>query len=81
MENMILPQLKSSEWTLEVITSSSDSANNLRPMVRIQMQFEDNEDILELELSLDTFSDLRYKVAEAIKIMTDIKENKAMQHL
>ena len=45
------------------------------------MQFEDNEDILELELSLDTFSDLRYKVAEAIKIMTDIKENKAMQHL
>ena len=81
MSNNILAQLKSSEWTLEVITASSNSAKNMRPVVRIQLQFEYDDELVELELSLDSFADLRFKVAEAIKITTDIKENKAMQHL
>ena len=79
MTNNILAQLKSSEWTLEVIMASSNSAKNMRPVVRIKLQFEDDDELVELELSLDSFADLRYKVAEAIKITTDIKENNIVQ--
>ena len=44
MANNILAQLKSSEWTLEVIMASSNSAKNMRPVVRIKLQFEDDDE-------------------------------------
>ena len=82
MEYNIFPQLKNSEWSLEVIMASSDTKNTLRPLVRIKMIFtEEDKQPMELVLSLESFAELRYKVAEALKITNDIKENKAMQHL
>lgn len=82
MEYNIFPQLQNSEWSLEVIMASSDTKNTLRPLVRIKMNFtEEDKQPMELVLSLESFAELRYKVAEALKITNDIKENKAMQHL
>ena len=82
MEHNIFPQLQNSEWSLEVIMASSDSKNTLRPIVRIKVNFtEEDKEPVELALSLDSFAELRYKVAEALKITNDVKENKAMQHL
>ena len=80
MENKILPQLKETDWTVEVIMASSDISKALKPLVRIKMGFEENEPPIEIELSLESFGDLRYKVAEALKIISDVKENKALQH-
>ena len=82
MDYNIFPQLQNSEWSLEVIMASSDTKNTLRPLVRIKMNFtEEDKQPMELVLSLESFAELRYKVAEALKITNDIKENKAMQHL
>ena len=80
MENNIFG-LSGSEWCLEVIMASSNNKNTLRPSVRIKMDFTAKEEPVELVLSLESFADLRYKVAEALKILNDIKENKTMQHL
>ena len=46
-------------------------------IVRIWFQFEDQEAI-ELEMSMEEFADFRFKTAEAQKIMQDINKNKIM---
>lgn len=76
----ILAQMDNFDWNVEVILASSNPAQVLRPLVRltiIHSSGDDNDNHQKiLELSVEQFSEFRYKVAEALKIVNDVKSNK-----
>jgi len=77
LEDFVFPRVKTIDWTVEVVLASSNEENIMKPLIKIWFQFEDQEAI-ELEMSMDKFADFRFKTAEAQKIMQDINKNPIM---
>ena len=66
------------DWSIEVVLANSSSGSfttKLKPQVNLSM-----ED-LQLKLDPDTFAELRYKVAEALKIVQQCEETKVLKGL
>lgn len=75
MEN-ILPELPTDlQWKIQVILASSDSTRIMKPLVKIQLH-----PGKELEFTMEAFAEFRCKVAEALKILQDTKENTALKN-
>ena len=79
MDLDLLPKVKNVHWNIEVILASSKPENIMKPLVKLEFTFESSSEVpLELEFSMDNFSDFRFKTAEALKIINDINKNKVM---
>lgn len=76
MDDFILPQLESIEWSVEVILASSDPSMTMKPLVRLS--FKCHNQTFELTFPMDKFGELRFKVAEALQILGDVKQSKIL---
>ena len=78
MNQSILPSVTDIDWNIEVILASSDESQVLRPVVKIRLKTDHSENV-EMEMDLEAFGEFRCKTAEAMKILNDLKDNKALK--
>ncbi len=75
----IVPRIEDVEWSVQVILASSKPSQNQRPVVHLKLKLRNGEVKL-LRLSMESFDELRYKLAESVKIYNEIKQNKIFQN-
>lgn len=64
------------QWKLEVILAASDSTATLKPRVLLSL---DRDQQCVLELTPTVLGELRYQVAEALKIVKQCQESPALK--
>lgn len=69
-------KVKEIKWKLEVILAASDSTATLKPRVLLSL---DRDQQCVLELTPTVLGELRYQVAEALKIVKQCQESPALK--
>lgn len=69
-----IPSLKSMTWRADVILSSSSVNNVMQPFIILRFELSDGT-FQTVELSMQAFHDLRFRVAEALHSMHKLEAN------
>ena len=76
----MLPKYKSCSWSVDIDLSSSYAKKLLETSVLLNLELEEsngnNKSTKTIMMTSDKFNDLRFKVAEALKTLQDLKKRK-----
>ncbi len=75
----LLPRFKKCQWGIEVALASSKAGQLLEPVVKLKIYFQDEDEPVEMRMSMEQFGDFRMKTAQALKSVSEIEQNKIMQ--
>lgn len=70
----LIPSLVSTSWRVDVILSSSSINNVMQPFVILRIKLSDGS-YHSIEMNINSFHELRFRVAEALHSMNKLQSN------